>query len=164
MAIDNHLVSSVLIRNCVRTLEKASNILGTLELFWVKAHAGIPGNEIADDLAKLATRSEHQVQTPWPNHLVGDKIEKFFRDEWNEKWKKYSKARQTKQFYSGNCKKTAKTLLKLSRDKVTKFVNVTTGHNGVGGSNLGQTQVELSGLNRVFHELGPPRGVAEYIH
>ena len=30
---------------------------------------------------------------------------------------------------------------------------------GVGGSNLGQTQVELSGLNRVFHELGPPRGV-----
>ena len=35
---------------------------------------------------------------------------------------------------------------------------------GVGGTNLGQTQVELSGLNRVFHELGPPRGVAEYIH
>ena len=30
--------------------------------------------------------------------------------------------------------------------------------------NLGQTQVELSGLNRVFHELGPPRGVAEYMH
>ena len=29
---------------------------------------------------------------------------------------------------------------------------------GVGGSNLGQTQVELSGLNRVFHELGPPQG------
>ena len=26
---------------------------------------------------------------------------------------------------------------------------------GVGGSNLGQTQVELSGLNHVFHELGP---------
>ena len=24
----------------------------------------------------------------------------------------------------------------------------------VGGSNLGQTQVELSGLHRVFHELG----------
>ena len=35
---------------------------------------------------------------------------------------------------------------------------------GVGGSNLGQAQVELSGLNCVFHELGPPRGVAEYIH
>ena len=35
---------------------------------------------------------------------------------------------------------------------------------GVGGSNLGQAQVELSGLNRVFHELGPVRGVAEYIH
>ena len=35
---------------------------------------------------------------------------------------------------------------------------------GVGGLNLGQTQVELSGFNRVFHELGPPRGVAEYIH
>ena len=29
---------------------------------------------------------------------------------------------------------------------------------GVGGSNLGQTQVELSGLDRVFHELGPPKG------
>ena len=35
---------------------------------------------------------------------------------------------------------------------------------GVGGLNLGQTQVELSGLNHVFHELDPPRGVAEYIH
>ena len=35
---------------------------------------------------------------------------------------------------------------------------------GAGGSNLGQTQVGLRGLNRVFHELGPPRGVAEYLH
>ena len=26
---------------------------------------------------------------------------------------------------------------------------------GVGGSNLGQTEVELSDLNRVFHKLGP---------
>ena len=31
---------------------------------------------------------------------------------------------------------------------------------GVGGLNLGQTQVELGGLNRVF----PKLGVAEYIH
>ena len=35
---------------------------------------------------------------------------------------------------------------------------------GIGGSHLGLTKVELSGLNRVFHKLGPPRGVAEYIH
>ena len=35
---------------------------------------------------------------------------------------------------------------------------------GVGGSNLGQTQVELSDLNHdVCHELGPPvQGVTEY--
>ena len=37
-------------------------------------------------------------------------------------------------------------------------------HSEVGGSNLGQTQVELSGLNCVSPELGPPMGVAEYIH
>ena len=30
---------------------------------------------------------------------------------------------------------------------------------GVGGSNLGQTQVELSGLNWVFHKLGPKGSV-----
>ena len=29
---------------------------------------------------------------------------------------------------------------------------------GVGSSNLGQTQVELSGLNPVLHELGPLEG------
>ena len=32
----------------------------------------------------------------------------------------------------------------------------------VGGSNLGQTQVELSGLNRVFHELGEWLSTYEY--
>ena len=35
----------------------------------------------------------------------------------------------------------------------------------VGGSAVQiSVRPKFSGLNRVFHELGPPRGVAEYMH
>ena len=45
------------------------------------------------------------------------------------------------------------------RKTKTGFLPIACMHGwGVGGLNLGQTQVELSGFNRVFHELGPPRG------
>ena len=55
--------------------------------------------------------------------------------------------------------------LGMTERRKTGFLPIACMHGwGVGGSNLGQTQVELSGLNRVFHELGPPRGVAEYMH
>ena len=46
--------------------------------------------------------------------------------------------------------------LGMTERRKTGFLPIACMHGwGVGGLNLGQTQVELSGLNRVFHELGP---------
>ena len=56
-------------------------------------------------------------------------LEDFIRKEWDNRWTNYPLARQTKQFYSHQSKLKAKKLLKNSRGRVSKFVNIVTGHN-----------------------------------
>ncbi|GBO10621.1 hypothetical protein AVEN_97486-1, partial [Araneus ventricosus] len=53
-------------------------------LTWVKAHAGDPGNELADHHVKLATADGEKLEIPTPFSCVKFKIEKNLMNDWQE--------------------------------------------------------------------------------
>ncbi|GBO27567.1 hypothetical protein AVEN_175429-1 [Araneus ventricosus] len=61
-------------------------------LSWVKAHVGIPGNELADQQAKLAITSGEKFVIPAPySHLKG-LLKNYIVNKWNEYWNSYDSA------------------------------------------------------------------------
>ncbi|GBO43827.1 hypothetical protein AVEN_68613-1, partial [Araneus ventricosus] len=50
----------------IKIKEKLSKVGGLVGLFWVKDHAGNPGNETADHFAKLATEKREFKNIPIP--------------------------------------------------------------------------------------------------
>ncbi|GBN30000.1 hypothetical protein AVEN_266527-1 [Araneus ventricosus] len=68
---------------------KAKNMVG---LSWVKAHVGIPENELADQQAKLAITSGEKFVIPAPySHLKG-LLKNYIVNKWNEYWNSYDSA------------------------------------------------------------------------
>ncbi|GBN28302.1 hypothetical protein AVEN_81410-1 [Araneus ventricosus] len=59
---------------------------GSVRLTWVKAHAGDPGNELADHHAKLATAEGEKLGIPTPYSRVKFIIEKNLLSYWQETW------------------------------------------------------------------------------
>ncbi|GBN57286.1 hypothetical protein AVEN_167097-1 [Araneus ventricosus] len=61
----------------------------SVELTWVKAHAGDPGNELADHHAKLATADGENMNVQTPLSCVKFKITKNLMKDWQYNWEKY---------------------------------------------------------------------------
>ena len=120
-----------------KTVEKCLNTLNELgknnkiHLRWVKAHVGIPGNEIADFLAKRGTSLGNGTidDLPTPQIKQRNEINNFFYNKWTKAWKFYEQARQTKIWFpTSNIKKTSQ-LLKMKRNNLGRLVQFFTGHN-----------------------------------
>ncbi|GBM36949.1 hypothetical protein AVEN_153902-1 [Araneus ventricosus] len=59
---------------------KMFQAIGSIGLSWVKAHAGIPGNELADQYAKIATTDGQELNIPAPYTCVKRKIKNYILD------------------------------------------------------------------------------------
>ena len=130
MAIQNPFVESRTVKYALDLLNSASKKVKSLTLHWVKAHIGIPGNELADGAAKAGAEvSDLKINLPLPQTYFNMVLDDITRKAWDNRWKGLNKARQTKQFYGSPDKNKARYVMKLSRLEMTRFVNVITGHN-----------------------------------
>ena len=99
-----------------------------LELQWIKAHAGYPGNERANKLAKDAANKPmplEQILPSW-NAFKVQLNEKMY-GKWTQRWQQDPAYRMTKKLYPNPCDKHAKKVMKLSRKDLSKLVEVITG-------------------------------------
>ncbi|GBM21866.1 hypothetical protein AVEN_32854-1 [Araneus ventricosus] len=71
------------------------NAKDLVSLVWVKAHAGNPGNELADHFAKIASSCGADMSIPAP--FVKRVCKEFLMNEWNSYWKKSTTGKRTKE-------------------------------------------------------------------
>jgi hypothetical protein len=97
----------------------------TIEFSWVKAHIGIYGNELADRLAKEATRNRDTTIAfnRIPKSTLYSEIEEEANQKWQQEWETCTKAAITKQFFAH-----VQERLKLKINITPTFAVMATGH------------------------------------
>lgn len=128
-ALEAVLVSSRLVSEAKRSL----NALGRenlVRLVWVPAHVGIPGNEMADSLAKKGTLLEERTDTvgrPWCD--VVKSIADWAMSEGQTVWANVEGCRQSKAALGLDARfKYHKELLSLPRKECAAVMGWMTGH------------------------------------
>ena len=106
-----------------------------VKLCWVPGHNDIPGNEIADELAKKATsfsieRIDNEVKLPMSFYesIISDKI----KIEYNLRWESSDANRLTKSLWKYRISY-SEYILKLSSKEIRDFIGIMTGHNDLKG-------------------------------
>ena len=130
MAISSNCVTSKTVRDTVHELNEATKGGCSITLLWIKAHVDIHGNELADHAAKIgAEMSDDSDSVPISPCYVKNQVKEVINTMWQADWENYPLARQTKQFFARPDASKTKYILKHGRHKVTRLLNIFTGHN-----------------------------------
>ncbi|GBN21769.1 hypothetical protein AVEN_155631-1 [Araneus ventricosus] len=63
-----------------------------VDLSWIKAHVGIPGNELGDQQARLDITSGEKFFIPAPYSQLKCFLKNYIVNKWNEYWNSYDSA------------------------------------------------------------------------
>ncbi len=130
-ALTSCTISSKLVAEAIELLNRAGE-QNFITLHWIKAHAGHPGNERADEIAKMGAQDRSLLGTDRPNvpsSMIKRSLKGKFTKKWNDLWQARIDCRQTKQWFpTVNPHKSFK-LLQLDRTLFSHMVQLITGHN-----------------------------------
>ncbi|XP_023243434.1 uncharacterized protein LOC111641493 [Centruroides sculpturatus] len=104
-----------IINNCLQIIGEISQVV-SINLYWVRGHTGIYGNEKADALAKKAhTITSNCSYAAIPLSVIKSKLSAIIMDNWQKEWDASTTGRLTHQF-----------LPNISKRMTLKFFNAIT--------------------------------------
>jgi len=123
--IRNSNIYTYIIEEIRRKLIGVKNTGWNITLRWVKAHAGIKGNELADTLAKKAAKDETMIESykRIPKSVVARELEEESIRQWQREWTQTTKGRMTKDFFPDVAER-----LKMEINLTQNLTAIVTGH------------------------------------
>ena len=85
-SLDSYNSKNVVVKECLDLIYKIIRIKKTVALCWVPGHAGIEGNELADQGAKRALRREVAPQFQIPHQDLYPVVNAFVKQRWQRRW------------------------------------------------------------------------------
>ncbi|XP_029054325.2 uncharacterized protein LOC114881652 [Osmia bicornis bicornis] len=123
-------IGSKLVKDCALTLRQLS-LNNRVKLLWVPGHAGIPGNERANELARLgATSSQpcHEYPIGVSTYALKGLAKDWLNQEFTRLWHNANGMRHTRALLEGPSQKLGDTLTHLDRAQLRMLVGLVTGH------------------------------------
>lgn len=129
-SLDRTTANSRTVLDCITQLNAlgASNKLSVL---WIPGHAGHPGNELADALAKAGSKGSLTGPTPGaptPISVVNSGIKHWMKTKHDERWTRLSSCRQSRAAVPHPSLPLRKALLNLSRRDIRAVTMALSGH------------------------------------
>ena len=99
-----------------------------IDFSWIKAHVGQRGNELADRLAKEASRSKNieECYNRVPKSTISRGLNEQRLKQWQNKWERTTKGETTKSFFPIIVDR-----LKLRINPTANFTAIVTGHGNI---------------------------------
>ncbi|GBL90857.1 hypothetical protein AVEN_27972-1 [Araneus ventricosus] len=85
-ALKSHGTKSNFVNSIKNKFRLAERLVG---FTWVKSHAGIPGNELTDQFAKLATTNVELMNLPLPYSYLKLQLKRILLESWNDCYTQY---------------------------------------------------------------------------
>jgi hypothetical protein len=124
--------TSPLVRQCQEALENIST-RHAVGLYWVPGHAGVRGNETADELARNGSASDFVGPEPALGISRQDsrtRIDRWLEDQHQRRWGNLEGSqRQARELISGPSRSTKIKLLSLTRPQARVVTGLLAGHN-----------------------------------
>jgi ribonuclease HI len=123
--LQNTKIHTYIIEEIRRKIIEMNKANWEIKLYWVKAHAGILGNELADTLAKKAATNETLTEkyNKIPKSVVKKELEEESMKKWQNNWMQTTKGSITKEYFP-NIEERLKMKLNLTQN----FTAIVTGH------------------------------------